>query len=380
MPFARRFIVLVLLLVIVGSVIASVPTITEMWSSKVFVLLNLRSRVETIQGSGVWKEVVQQKWVRVDQTAILIIDMWDKHWCSVATERIETLAPVMNSVIEVAREEGVQIIHAPSRTMSYYKNDTHRELMKAFSHPAAPKSVNTIELPPLPISEHPRTRSIGYDRNHLIETERGVRRIGVIDKSTNVSASGCEYERPRVVWTKEHPSIEIKGSDVISDSKTEIYNFLKHKGITNLIVMGVHANVCVISGPVGVRNMLGLGFDVVLVRDLTDVIYSPQMPPYVSHDEALDMVVEYVEKYLCPSILSVDILRTYSERDRKVESPPSRQVEWCCLNPISIQFSKENMPFLINLCSIGQEETAGRAQNQPRGHLLHVWSLGSGRL
>ena len=52
----------------------------------------------------------------------IICDMWDKHWCPDATERVAEMAPVMNRVIAKARENGVLIVHCPSDTMNYYKD------------------------------------------------------------------------------------------------------------------------------------------------------------------------------------------------------------------------------------------------------------------
>ena len=79
--------------------------------------LALRSRVEAFKGSGVWEEVRLRDSFPTSQTAILICDMWDKHWCSGASRRVEALAQRMAPVIDEARAHGIQIIHAPSETM-----------------------------------------------------------------------------------------------------------------------------------------------------------------------------------------------------------------------------------------------------------------------
>ena len=52
-----------------------------------------------------------------------------------------------------------------------------------------------------------------------------------------------------------------------------------------------------------------LGKNVVLARDLTDAMYDPRQPPYVSHARGTEMVVEHIEKYWCPSIVSDDLTR-----------------------------------------------------------------------
>ena len=66
------------------------------------------------------------------ETAIIICDMWDKHWCKGATNRVGEMAPFMNNVISIARGKGMQIVHAPSDCMEYYKNHPARKLAKKY--------------------------------------------------------------------------------------------------------------------------------------------------------------------------------------------------------------------------------------------------------
>ena len=82
-------------------------------------------------------------------------------------------------------------------------------------------------------------------------------------------------------------------------------------GIKNLIIMGVHTNMCVLGRSFGIRQMTKWGIRCVLVRDLTDAMYNPKRAPYVSHKRGTELVVEYIEKYWCPSILSNDLLKAY---------------------------------------------------------------------
>jgi hypothetical protein len=57
----------------------------------------------------------------------------------------------------------------------------------------------------------------------------------------------------------------------------------------------------------GIKQMVRWGINAVLIKDLTDSLYNPAMPPYVNHDEGTRLVVEYIEKFWCPSILSHEI-------------------------------------------------------------------------
>src|SRR5713226_7367137 len=74
------------------------------------VRLPLRTRVEVFKGSGIWQEVHFDKDFPVAETAIVICDMWDNHWCKGAAQRVEVLARKMAPVIEQARAGGIRII------------------------------------------------------------------------------------------------------------------------------------------------------------------------------------------------------------------------------------------------------------------------------
>ena len=52
--------------------------------------------------------------------------------------------------------------------------------------------------------------------------------------------------------------------------------------------------------------MVKLGLNVALCRDLTDALYDPRDPPYVSHTRGVELIVEHIEKYWCPSFLGTD--------------------------------------------------------------------------
>ena len=236
----------------------------------------LRSRVETFKGSGVWDEVFIEREFPIAETAILICDMWDKHWCRGATERCEEIARKMDLMIKVARDKGIQIIHAPSDTLSFYADWPQRRRMMLAPPVPTPKP---LDLPqhPLPIDD---------------------------------SDGGCDTaEEPWYsAWTQQSPHIEIGEYDGISDNGREVYNFFKQEGIKNLLIMGVHTNMCVLGRSFGIRQMTRWGIRCVLVRDLTDTMYDPKDRPFVSHDEGTEMVVQHIEKYWCPSILISDLL------------------------------------------------------------------------
>ena len=48
---------------------------------------------------------------------------------------------------------------------------------------------------------------------------------------------------------------------------------MRQRGVTNVIVMGVHLNLCVLGRPF-IRQMVAQGQNVVLMRDLTDCLHN----------------------------------------------------------------------------------------------------------
>lgn len=245
--------------------------------------LHLRSRVETEPGSGVFRPVVREAEWKAAETAIIICDMWDDHYCKSAAQRVDAMAPKMNRVITAARNHGVMIIHAPSGCMDYYADTPHRKRMQQ-----APSA-----KPPVPLKSW----------CHL-DPE--------VEPEMPVDTSKCACDDPIVgervrKYTKEHGAIKIIGYDGISDKGDEIYNVCAQAGIKNIVLMGVHTNMCVLGRPFGIRQMVRLGFNVALARDLTDAMYDPREYPYVSHTRGTELVVEHIEKYWCPSIDSRDL-------------------------------------------------------------------------
>ena len=66
--------------------------------------MNLRSRVEAFRGSGEWQEVRFEKNLPVAETAILICDMWDNHWCKGASRRVDGLVKTRSEERRVGKE------------------------------------------------------------------------------------------------------------------------------------------------------------------------------------------------------------------------------------------------------------------------------------
>jgi type 1 glutamine amidotransferase len=113
---------------------------------------------------------------------------------------------------------------------------------------------------------------------------------------------------PRAPWKRQTDTLEIADEDFTSDKGVEIWSILEQRKISNVMLVGVHTNMCVLGRPFGLRQMSKNGKHVVLVRDLTDTMYNPQQAPQVSHFSGTDLIVEHIEKFVCPTITSDQVL------------------------------------------------------------------------
>ena len=89
------------------------------------------------------------------------------------------------------------------------------------------------------------------------------------------SDGGCpEPDKSHRAWSRQIETLEIMPVDAITDS-AEAYYLMRQRGIENVIVMGVHTNMCVLGRPFGIRQLVRQDLNVVLMRDMTDSMYKP---------------------------------------------------------------------------------------------------------
>jgi len=213
------------------------------------------------------------------KTAVIVCDMWDDHWCKSASARCAELAKKADPVLKACRDRGMTIIHAPSDCMKFYEEHAARKRMLAVKKVELPKEKD-VKCPALPIDD---------------------------------SDGGCDDATPpkfSKAWTREHPAIAIDADkDYVSDNGHEVYSLMKEKGLTTILVMGVHTNMCVLNRSFAIKQMVKWGVETYLVRDITDAMYNPKMRPMVPHDKGTELVIEFIETYWCPTIESKQLLK-----------------------------------------------------------------------
>ncbi|MEM7014521.1 MAG: protein-signal peptide and transmembrane prediction [Verrucomicrobiota bacterium] len=283
---------------------ASIFTVNPLTSAAADpLMLNLRS----LPKEGGEATVEKAEW-DPKKTALIICDMWDDHWCKSAARRVGEMAPYLDKTVKEARERGVFIIHAPSSVVSFYENDPGRQLAKNAPFSKAPVSLST----------KPRWGTYWCWPDPEFE---GVLPIDDSDMGCSCEEPKCEI---REAWTRQIDLIEIVDGDAITDNGQETVNLLAEREIDNVILCGVHLNMCVLGRPFGIRQMVKLGKNVALMRDMTDTMYNPQRPPGVDHFSGTDLVIGHVEKYWCPSFTSADITGAKAFRFKEDKREVSR--------------------------------------------------------
>ena len=260
-------------------------------------IVHKRLRAEQPDGSFAVKAAAE-RW-NPQETAIIVCDMWDSHHCLNAVRRAVEMAPRMNDVLKNARDRGVTIIHAPSSCMDAYKDHPGRKI--AQSAPMAGNLPSDISqwcrhIPAEDKGRYPIDQTDGGEDDDLEEHKVWHEKLAALGRN------------PKSPWKSQLALLTIDDKDPISDSGVEIWNLLEARGIKNVVLLGVHTNMCVLGRPFGLRQMSKNGKNVVLMRDMTDTMYNPAKSPYVNHFSGTDLIVEHIEKFVCPSITSVDFL------------------------------------------------------------------------
>lgn len=229
------------------------------------------------------------------QTALVIVDMWNWHWCKTSTQRVGSLAPRMAEVVARSREMGMTIFWCPSDVADNYVGTPAYEA--AFNVPKRPlPALRKIECPPAP------------------------------------DGGGCTCGPERCLgnygWDAMNPDLRVADADLMPNDLETLYSICRDRGITHLIYMGVHTQVCLLGKSIGLLNLSKAGFSCLLARDLTDAhgMYDPVKK--ITPDDFTAKVVEHFEKYLAATINFAEDLRRAGHWQQARPVDPVRVTPW----------------------------------------------------
>jgi len=246
-------------------------------ASVVSMRLARRKLVSNSQGSRVWHIEREDLTIPGNRPAVIVCDMWDRHWSTGASLRVARLAPEINRFCRRLRDADALIVHAPSDTVKAYRDSPARQRIAGYGPAPEPSQV---AMPPMPMEP----RNGGSDTDEPL-------------------APGTP------VWSRQHQAIEIKTDlDVITDDGRELVAYLRAQNRDTVLMTGVHTNMCILRRSFGLVALVGHGLSPVLVADLTDAMYDPADPPYVDHDVGTQLVIRYIEAFAAPTTHSGEVV------------------------------------------------------------------------
>ena len=256
--------------------------------------IRLEFRKQTREGNH-WKTLVAKEDVLVAKTAIVVVDMWDKHHCRTAMSEQAKLIEPMNKMLAAARNVGIQVVFAPAEVVEFYRSYPQRKAMLAI-----PKH----RIPDRPALDMPEAPHSGW------------------------SYCMCSEDRPckkhYADWLKhkqqrQHPDLVIADQDLIAncDTTNEVYNLCAERSITTLLYCGIHTNMCVIGRKAGMRALTRAGVRCAIIRDMTEAFHGLPYDPELTPQQVTAEVVEYIERYIGPSIGSSQISKAVEERAKQ---------------------------------------------------------------
>jgi len=185
----------------------------------------------------------------VEQTAFVLVDMWNLHFCESWLERAKRVtAEAVVPALAAARSLGLTIIHAPCP-----------EVAKQYPQLARHKPPPDPPTPSWPPAEFRR-------REGEYVAFRGPR-----DQPPGIRSHWAPLARKLAM----SPAITVLGDDEVIATGQQLHELLEARHILHLIYCGFATNWCIMHRDYGVRAMSHRGYNVILLRDATTGVEYP---------------------------------------------------------------------------------------------------------
>ena len=255
------------------------------------------------------------------QTALIVVDMWDTHWCRPAAMRASHLVPRIDTFVRAARKKGAVIIWAPSNVVRRYaRSGARRRTLQLPKSELPPPTHAPLFLPNPARRKGPRAPANGAD-DHILNDAAFLEEIGPPPLNTS-TRHGCDDPNslgPATTHTRQHKGLHIdNGLDYMVTSnrpagRYELQSVIARHGVRYLLYVGVHANLCLLKGrPWSIAAMRLSGWPrerLAVVSELTDVLYTPEDAPHVDHSTAMRMHMAYIEACCAATVSAHSLLR-----------------------------------------------------------------------
>lgn len=241
-------------------------------------------RLKQIDGYYDWCIKISPEIIPANEIALIICDVWNTSCFLSARDGVEKRLFKIDQLARYMREKGSIIIHKPT-VHGFYRDSEVLQRTNKIQRTVRAKKYVIDSIPPLPID----------DSDNL-------KLVPGLDCSTGETKQSVTFDR-------QHDKIYIDHSvDFMTNSYDILYSIMEQRKIKYIFILGFHLNKCILFSGISIVQLVRQGVNVRLIRDLTDVAYNPKKPPYVNNETALQLMVEYIEKFWCPTISSKEIL------------------------------------------------------------------------
>ena len=205
--------------------------------------------------------------IDADKTALIVVDMWDSHYCKTLTLRANLLASRINTALSHFRQHCIPILFMAEDVLPAHREEVGARILSAYKH-LFTADWKEIQHPPAP----------GYRTwwNQCVCTD-----------GTNCPGN--------YTWSTLHPGIDRSPYDLIGGWWMHT-GFIRAHELTTLLYCGMASNICVLDARhFSVCQSLGGGMECILLGDLVESF----IPDY-GWAEANQKMEEYYEEYICP--------------------------------------------------------------------------------
>jgi len=210
---------------------------------------------------------------------IIVVDMWNYHWCQTCLARAGALVPRMNAAFDRARWLGMQVVFLPTDVVLTYHESPQRQAVLAMKQKAIPPRLN-INPPNALYPDYP-----------YCECGPGPQ---------------CQQNYG---WTAMNPTLQIRENDLIANGEHEVYDICVARGLNHLLFAGIATNICLLGKPGAASNMLRDGLTCMFARDLTDAFSTYDPEHGFTPDRGTAEAIAAIEQSAMPSIDLVSTLR-----------------------------------------------------------------------
>ncbi len=189
--------------------------------------------------------------IPVEEVALVLVDLWSKHYCRSWTERaMGIVRDRIGPVAAACRRAGIPVLHAPSQRLA----DRYPKSSRLF------REGDGERMPTY----------ASWDSNWPP--------VDFVERRGEYGAFAREYSPPRESWAKEYEDQGIstyvgpEEDDWVVKSGPHMHRILTDLKRLHLIYAGFATNMCLLHRDYGIRAMSDRGYNTILLGDCTTAV------------------------------------------------------------------------------------------------------------